>query len=314
MTTKQHLATCPLAGVDQRLEDVHRQWHQAEKSYFDPERFRIAIQTGIQTLRTVTFILQNKKSDIPDFEAWYCSWQESLKADPLMRWMVDARNKIEKQGDLEVHSFVRAEIIASYLNEGPSIEVAAQLFEDPQALIKSIPAGALKEHIRKHGMLRIQRRWVENTLPYYELLDALGIAYGRIAKLVHDAHRQMGLEVPVTTDLETGQQYDQGARDGRLPCMIGHADARALNISLAHGRVVEFEHVDKIIAREDAERAAKRYDNVHKNMLGTKDANEEEILTSLFQTVRKVFLKDRGFNSPAHRNLRASEGVKDLLR
>src|SRR6266852_625629 len=94
-----------LAKVDRRLEDVHEQWHQAEKEYFNPEQFRIAIQSAIQTLRTVTFILQKHKKQIPEFEKWYGAWQERFRADPLMKWMHDARNKIEKEGDLETHSF-----------------------------------------------------------------------------------------------------------------------------------------------------------------------------------------------------------------
>jgi hypothetical protein len=292
MSTDQESSACPLSAVDRRLDDVHQQWHQAEDAYFDPERFRIAIQTTIQTLRTVTFILQNRKDDIPDFDVWYSGWQERLRADPLMRWMVDARNKIQKRGDLEVHSFVRAEIIASYLNEGPSIELPARLFDDPQRLIDSIPAGTLREHIRNHGTLRIQRRWIENTLPDCELLDAVAIAYGRISTLVYDAHRQMGLHEPVTTDMETGRHYGGGARNGRLPCMIGHAEARSLNISLADGQVLQFEHVAKEIDRNDAEKAAERYGGAHKAMLGPDDAKEEEIAASLFRTARNVFLKD----------------------
>jgi hypothetical protein len=77
--------SCPLAAVDRRLEDVHQQWHQAEQAYFEPEQFRIAIQTAIQTLRTVTFILQSNKRQIPDFETWYETWRQRLAADPLMR-------------------------------------------------------------------------------------------------------------------------------------------------------------------------------------------------------------------------------------
>ena len=100
-----HDAVCPLAAVDRRLEDVHRHWHSAERAYFEPQAFRVAIQTTIQTLRTVTFILQSNKHLIPEFASWYKPWQEKLKADALMRWMVDARNKIEKQGDSEAHSF-----------------------------------------------------------------------------------------------------------------------------------------------------------------------------------------------------------------
>ena len=176
-------------------------WHQAEENYFDPEAFRLAAQNAIQTLRSVTFILQNHKRIIPDFDAWYEPWQERMRADPLMRWMVEARNKIEKQGDLEAQSFVRADIVASYLDEGPSVEVPANLFDDPSVLLRQISKQELQKQIMPHGTLRIKRRWVENTLPDYELLDALAIAYGNLAELVHDAHRQMGLPVPTTGHL-----------------------------------------------------------------------------------------------------------------
>lgn len=205
---EQHDEGCPLAAVDRRLDDVHRHWHAAERAYFEPQAFRVAIQTAIQTLRTVTFILQSNKHLIPEFDAWYGAWQEKLKADALMRWMVDARNKIEKQGDLEAHSFVRAEIVASYLNNGPVRDVPAKLFEGPGVILKAIPRKSdLGEHIRKFGTLRIQRRWVENSLPDYELLDAVAIAYGKIAGVVHDAHRAIGRDPPVTTNVETDEEY-----------------------------------------------------------------------------------------------------------
>ena len=209
-----------------------------------------------------------------------------------MRWMVDARNKIEKQGDLEIHSFVRAEIIASYLNEGPHIEVPALLFDDPLILLQKIPRLDLREHIVKHGTLRIQRRWVENTLPEYELLDAASIAYGKIAEIVHDAHRQMGLEVPATTNGESGLQYGEGEREGRMPCMIGHADARSLNVDLSNGQPLEFERIEHKIDKDDAEKIFARYDHDSTSMFGPENANEEEIAIALFNTARKVFLKD----------------------
>lgn len=112
---------CPLAAVDRRLSDLHRFWHQAERAYFDPDEFRVAIQAAIQTARQVSFVLQKNKNVIPDFEKWYAGRQKMLTAIPLMRWMVEARNRIEKEGDLEAHSFVSAEIVASHLDEGPKI-------------------------------------------------------------------------------------------------------------------------------------------------------------------------------------------------
>jgi hypothetical protein len=286
-----HDAACPLAAVDRRLEDVHRHWHSAERAYFEPQAFRVAIQTAIQTLRTVTFILQSNKHLIPEFDSWYEPWQEKLKADALMRWMVDARNKIEKQGDLEAHSFVRAEIVASYLNNGPLIDVPAKLFEGPRVILKGIPKKSdLGEHIVKFGTLRIQRRWVENSLPDYELLEAVAIAYGRIAEIVHDAHRAIGRDPPITMDGETGEQYAPG-RGGRMPCMIGHGDARTINISLSDGKRFELSHLSVPVDVEEGKKSAEKY-GLRLDDIWDSKGDQETVLGSLFSAARKMTEKD----------------------
>jgi hypothetical protein len=286
-----HDAACPLAAVDRRLEDVHRHWHSAEQAYFEPTAFRVAIQTAIQTLRTVTFILQSNKHLIPEFDTWYGPWQDKLKSDALMRWMVDARNKIEKQGDLEAHSFVRAEIVASYLNNGPVTDVPAKLFEGAGLMLKGIPKKSdLGEHFKKFGTLRIQRRWVENSLPDYELLEAVAIAYGRIAEIVHDAHRAIGRDPPITIDGETGEQYAQG-RAGRLPCMIGHGDARTINISLSDGKRFEFLHQSVPLDVEEARKSAEKY-GLRPDEIWDREGDQETVLNSLFRTARKMTEKD----------------------
>lgn len=292
MTEAEHQNRCPLSAVDRRLGDLHRHWHEAERGYFDPERFRVAIQTAIQTLRTVTFIVQSNKRLFSNFDPWYESWQDKLRADPLMRWMVDARNKIEKQGDLDAHSFVLAEIIASYYEEGPRMEVPAELFQSPAELISSIPTEVLRKHVFKDGILRIQRRWVENSLPDYELLDAVGIAYGRVAELVADAHRELGLEPPSTMVGDIDHTQGEESRGGRLPCMIGHGDARSHNVWLATGQAMKIEQKTVEFDREQAERVAGKYGLDPKEMFPSTDPAPEATLNSLFATARKMFFVD----------------------
>ncbi|PQZ67707.1 hypothetical protein CQ050_17330 [Achromobacter sp. MYb9] len=292
MTEGKHENRCPLSAVDRRLGDVHRHWHEAERGYFDPESFRISIQTTIQTLRTVTFILQNNKRLFTDFDPWYESWQDRLRAEPLMRWMVDARNKIEKQGDLEAHSFVRAEIMASYYEEGPRMEVPAELFQSPAELINGISTEALRKHVFKDGILRIQRRWVENSLPDYELLDAVGIAYGKVAELVADAHRQLGLEPPSTMVGDIDRTEGEGSRGGRLPCMIGHGDARSHDVWIATGQPMAIESRAIKFDRESAEQAATKYGLDPKGIFPSTDPAPEATLNGLFATARKMFSVD----------------------
>lgn len=292
MTIDQHEYKCPLGAVDRRLSDVHRHWHEAERGYFDPETFRISIQTAIQTLRTVSFILQSNKRIFTNFDPWYETWQSKLRADPLMRWMVDARNKIEKQGDLETHSFVRAEIIASYYEEGPIIEVPAELFQNSANLIDSIQTEELKKHVLKDGILRIQRRWVENSLPDYELLEAVGIAYGKIAELVADAHLELGLQSPSTMVDDVDHTSGRKSRGGRLPCMIGHSDSRSQNIWLATGQEIKLEQKKVEIDLTETVKAAKRYGLDPKEILPSSAVDSESILNNLFATARKMLTID----------------------
>jgi hypothetical protein len=46
-----------------------------------------------------------------------------MKSDPLMRWLVEARNRIEKQGDLKTYSSARVSVLAGW-NEPYSIAEA----------------------------------------------------------------------------------------------------------------------------------------------------------------------------------------------
>lgn len=72
--------------------------------------------TGLRNLivfgRSFTWVLQNLRSVIPEqFDRWYAPEQANLAKDPLMRYFVEARNELEKQGKLSVttnavvHSF-----------------------------------------------------------------------------------------------------------------------------------------------------------------------------------------------------------------
>jgi hypothetical protein len=282
---------CPLAAVDRRLGDVHRFWHQAERAYFDPDEFRVSIQAAIQTARQVSFVLQKHKAAVPDFDKWYGGWQEKLAAIPLMKWMVDARNRIEKQGDLEAHSFVSAEIVASHLDEGPKVQVPVKLSSAPLELVKSIPDSMVGDHIKKDGILRIRRRWIENTLPDFELLDAVAMAYGQLAQLVYSAHVQMGLLGPVIANVDTGEQYPEGDREGRLPCMIGHEDSRTLDVWLANGQPLEFEEIRKEVNLAEAPKLKERY-GVDPAKMYAESGRAQDHVRSLFAAARMMFEKD----------------------
>ncbi len=292
-----HAAACPLANVDTRLSDCHRLWHAAEKSYFEPDEFRLAIQSAIQTLRSVTFVLQKRKALIPNYEAWYSDWQQRLAKDTLMRWMKKARDSVVHESDLEPQSFVRAEVIASYLDNGPRIEVPARLFDSPAILLRGLSDGPLLKHIDKTGTLSIQRRWIEKSLPEWEMLEALAIAYGRLAELVFDAHRQLNLNPPTIVHDENADSYDLAALGWRMPCMIGHDVPRTLMVSLSDGARLEFRS-DKIKIDSDAARKTiERYGADPRKIIGSCHSTNEHLVAGFFDVAKLMFLRD-GYHDP----------------
>src|SRR5438067_1234385 len=103
-------SSCILASVHSRLQEAHRHWHHALHNYADPNAFRSYLNSCIQSLRNVTFVLQQKKASIGNFSDFYEPWQAQLRSDPVLKWVVEARNRVVKQGDLETKSVARTSV------------------------------------------------------------------------------------------------------------------------------------------------------------------------------------------------------------
>jgi hypothetical protein len=149
----------------------------------EPELFRLNVNNFLQTARTVTFLVQKEKNSIPDFDRWHLEniakpWSD----DEVMRWAKDSRNKIEKEGDLELNSLAQATLILGHLPEtDQAIEFPDQslLFRGTEALVKSAKQ-ILPPDIADSSLIRIERRWVAEALPNHELLYALTVIYSRL--------------------------------------------------------------------------------------------------------------------------------------
>ena len=180
----------------QRLFQMRQLWEDAAKYYFDPPRFQLSLQNCIMVSRTVTFILQSNKGHVEGFEAWYDTYKARWTNDPLMCWARDARNLIEKQGDLVTHSQVRASVIAGYLN-GPTTNWLPQsLFMSPEQMYQSVRAKIHDPHIVEHGTLLIERRWIDKGLPDTEVLEALSYVYSQFADMMVDFMNVNRLKAP----------------------------------------------------------------------------------------------------------------------
>ncbi len=107
---------------------------------------------------------------------------EKWKDDEVMQWAKYSRNKIEKEGDLEVNSTLSMKLIYSYLEE-QDIEIKSDTNELLGYEIKK-----LLKHARKHlstndfesAVIKIKRNCITTSLVTWELLNAFSYVYYKI--------------------------------------------------------------------------------------------------------------------------------------
>lgn len=66
------------------------------------EEFSYVLSAFASASRSITFSLQAVMTKYPDFDKWYVSHQEKLKANGLAKYFVNLRNYIQKVGEIPV--------------------------------------------------------------------------------------------------------------------------------------------------------------------------------------------------------------------
>jgi hypothetical protein len=146
-----------LAPAVDALEDAHHHWHAAADAYHEPADFRRNVESLIQALRNVTFRLQAEKDALPQFEVWYPTWQEFMRADEQLRWLIDARNDIVKHTGLRADSYALVTRITSYLEPDHTLLRLPVGTSTSEVVVKA--RMALPEEYRQHMAVCLTRRW-----------------------------------------------------------------------------------------------------------------------------------------------------------
>ena len=258
--SKSDNSYCPLSSVDKRLDDVRVAWIDALRNYNKPDEFRRSLNTCVTTLRTVTFVLQKNKASIPDFQPWYEKWQERMRQDEVMHWLLVARNYIEKEGDLKTLSVADVTMTIDWgmrIYQRFPVDPFLSTSQIAETVRESVP---VEKEKAESALLEVERRWVDVQLPDYEVLDALSYCYSFIAKLVEDAHAQLGIRGLCPYRKELGvidiEQKRIEHLGGRPPCMVATRGMRTVIMKLSTGEELSTMTHEKAIDRKDAEKAA----------------------------------------------------------
>lgn len=168
---------------ERRLKDLAQTLTNCERTYFDPELFRMNTNQFLQTSRTVTFLIQKHKVSIPSFDHWYTAHVLTpWLTDKVMIWAKDSRNQVEKEGDLEINSSLTVTLIFSYFDDQDFV-VPCGREELVQANVKRLLRFAqrnLPTGVSDAAVVKIDRCWSANSLTDWELLHAFTYVYARI--------------------------------------------------------------------------------------------------------------------------------------
>ncbi len=289
MFDKELHAECLIPNTHSRLEQAHRLWHQMLENYDDPEGFRANLNSTIEALRNVTFMLQSEKSAIPGFAAWYEERQAEMKADVVMKWLQNARTTVVHKSDLKTQSTAHATVHNNLTLARFDMELPP-LVPTPVAAVSI--AAKLPEPFASSGqdlVLSVERRWSVPELPDRELLDALAYAYGVLSRIVREAHERIGAPY----DQRSSHDEPVIVPDGRLPCMITTVEVRTARVKLADyqpliPRTGEVRYDPSI-----GERAAKRYSFSDSDSLGTFPDDPLALAETLIPVAKRVLAKDK---------------------
>lgn len=261
-----------------RLEQAHEHWHRALDSYPDVDSFVASVNALIPLLRSVTFVLQKGLAKVEGFDAWYEEQRDRMRADDVMRWLVEARNHIEKVGDLELRSTARAKVLADWRGSpGHEFDVPPQL--SPSDIAVWLAAKSVPEALKEEGVLLVERRWVTASLPDQELLDACAHAYAVLNEIVGDAeHRFGGRSAP--------------AKGTRLACMVVGSEARSAVLHLASGDLMAVERNPHRPTEADYARVEEKYGQVIRDLGKREDALEGRVSWQ-HRFARGMFLLDK---------------------
>ncbi|NVK55882.1 MAG: hypothetical protein HWE26_09715 [Alteromonadaceae bacterium] len=228
-----------------RLFDAKSHWHKAVDSYFEPNDFRIAINSCIQELRNITFVLQANKREIPGFDSWYGPWQERMRGNPSLRWLVDARNYIVKRGDLELLSKLRIEVIGSYLAGEVKIfeEDYNPNLTNAEVYAKTVSLG-LPVEVFENSYVKLQRRWIDKNYPNHELGELLSECWSAVAGLLYDAPN-------------SDASKDRGSSTPKLPpCMHEQLEMRSILMKVCGKTLVPAVIGSESVSLDESDRAS----------------------------------------------------------
>ncbi|RPK38816.1 hypothetical protein EES40_25205 [Streptomyces sp. ADI93-02] len=258
-------------------------WHAMSAAYMEPDSFRMHLNSLIQGLRNVTFMVQKQKGDLAGYEEWYTRFVNDVCPRPLMRWAVKSRNRIVKESDLDLLSEAKIRWVANWTTR----EERKFAFPPRMSSRQMLAAIFSNPGNPRVGVVTISRRWVDKALPEYELLHATREIFIELSRLLHAGHVAAGV-TSCTIDRREPGCVTPAVSVHPLGCMDINSSLRQEHVDLEDGFGID--EVEHHIRRDErlVEKAYARYGS-----FSVTASSPIEAAPQLLESAHRVLRKDK---------------------
>jgi hypothetical protein len=200
------------------------------------------VNSLLQESRNVTWRLQNEKRAVPEFDSWYESWVQRMKDNDVMAWAESMRTHVVHKGDFEAKSVARVSVLAAWDSPAPR-EISVPPLLNPHVIAEIVRRRfPIPPELVKDAVAIVERRWVVESLPDRDVLEALADCYLLLYELVADAHSRVGLDMTEDSIEAIRPTWPKGeSRRDRPSVMVLSQEVRTSRIQVASGISISVE-------------------------------------------------------------------------
>lgn len=184
---------CPIPNSHDKFQEAHYYLEAMMKNYHAPDVFRWSLNSFLQSLRNVTFVIQKELKHTPGYEKWYGIQEQKMRQDKILKKFVEGRNIVVKEGNLKINSVAQVGLFRGrklklvYPASAPVDYYSEELLKHYAHLL----IGSLidEEHSAIGEQIGIKRKWMVDELGPGEIITNCDIAWSRIGSVVASAHK-----------------------------------------------------------------------------------------------------------------------------
>jgi len=188
----------PIPSTQDKFNEASYFLGKMIENYHNPWEFQFNLNAFIQAFRNITFMLQAEPNKPTNFEEWYKTKQEDMRANKLLKKFIHARNVVVKQSSLSSKSKAWSGI---FRNRKLKLAFGSEVhpFTDTKEYLKKMQKLMIgtfmdEEHSAIGEQIGVERSWVVEEIGDSEVVLLCNEALNYMGKLLSEAKILFGEE------------------------------------------------------------------------------------------------------------------------